>query len=57
MKKSLLTVLILAISLSSWTQNLQKPSQSEIRILPDWAQMMYSDDPSIFEVDNLFREY
>ena len=57
MKKYLLTFLILAISLSSWTQNLQKPSPSEIGILPDWAQMMYSHNPSIFEVDNLFREY
>ncbi|MFM7682587.1 MAG: hypothetical protein ACKO7P_07550, partial [Bacteroidota bacterium] len=38
-------------------QNLQKPSNSEIERAPQWAQLMYSENPSIYEVDKLFREY
>ena len=41
----------------SYSQNLQKPSNSEIERAPQWAQLMYSENPSIFEVDQLYREF
>ena len=25
--------------------------------MPDWAQLMYSDDPNVYEVDQLFEKY
>jgi photosystem II stability/assembly factor-like uncharacterized protein len=40
-----------------FSQNLQKPSPVEIEKAPNWAQLMYSDNPSLFEVDNLYRKY
>ena len=39
------------------SQNLQKPSPSEIKQSPQWAQLMYSENPSVFEVDNLYRGF
>ena len=44
-------------ALTSFSQNLQKPSPSEIERAPHWAQFMYSENPSIFEVDRLYREF
>ena len=38
-------------------QSQQKPSQSEIATLPEWAREMYSDYPNAFKVDSLFRTY
>lgn len=40
-----------------YAQNLIKPSQSEISNLPEWAKKMYSENPSIFEVDELYKNY
>jgi photosystem II stability/assembly factor-like uncharacterized protein len=57
MKKNLLIATIALFSLTCWSQNLQKPTTSEISSLPTWAQLMYSENPSIYEVDNLFREF
>jgi hypothetical protein len=42
---------------SGIAQNLQKPSQTEINSLPDWAKKMYGDNPSIFVVDELYKTY
>lgn len=44
-------------ALISNAQNLQKPSHFEIERAPQWAQLMYSENPSIFEVDRLYREF
>jgi photosystem II stability/assembly factor-like uncharacterized protein len=44
-------------ALTSFSQNLQKPSPSEIERAPHWAQLMYSENPSIFEVDRAYREF
>jgi photosystem II stability/assembly factor-like uncharacterized protein len=57
MKKILVIAIVALFSTNNWAQNLLKPTQTEITSLPTWAQLMYSDNPSIFEVDNLFREY
>ena len=38
-------------------QNYKKPSAYEIGLLPEWAQRMYGDNPSVYEVDALYRAY
>lgn len=40
-----------------FAQNLQKPSDFEISQLPKWAKVMYSENPSMFEVEELFKDY
>lgn len=51
---SIINILIFNCTLS---QNLQKPSISEVNSLPLWAKTMYAENPSIFEVDQLYKEY
>lgn len=38
-------------------QILQKPSSFEISNQPKWAQKMYSENPSVYEVDSLYTKY
>ncbi|MFM6935847.1 MAG: VPS10 domain-containing protein [Flavobacteriales bacterium] len=38
-------------------QNFKKPSSYEITLLPEWAQLMYSEHPSVYEVDALYRAF
>lgn len=58
MRKNLLITLLFALIQSiSYSQNLKKPSSHEIAQLPEWAQLMYSENPSVFEVDALYRSY
>ncbi len=38
-------------------QQLAKPSQAEIASLPIWAQEMYSEDPNVFTVDALYKDW
>jgi photosystem II stability/assembly factor-like uncharacterized protein len=40
-----------------YSQNLQKPSAAEVSTLPEWAQKMYGTNPSVFEVDQLYKTY
>ncbi|MBM3418628.1 MAG: hypothetical protein FJY17_06890, partial [Bacteroidetes bacterium] len=58
-KINILIISILNIFISNYTlaQNLQKPSPVEISALPLWAKTMYSENPSIFEVDQLYKEF
>lgn len=51
---SIINLFLLNYTLS---QNLQKPSPSEVSTLPLWAKTMYADNPSVFEVDQLYKEY
>ena len=53
----LLTFFIFCVSGLTFTQNLKKPSSHEISLLPQWAKMMYAENPSVFEVDVLYRSY
>jgi photosystem II stability/assembly factor-like uncharacterized protein len=56
--KFLLVVFFIVFNfLTCISQNLQKPSPSEIEQSPQWAQLMYSENPSVFEVDNLYRGF
>ena len=57
MINKLLCLVFLVVNTMLLAQNLKKPSQYEISTLPLWARKMYSDNPSIFEVDKLFQEY
>ncbi|MFM8595983.1 MAG: VPS10 domain-containing protein [Flavobacteriales bacterium] len=38
-------------------QQLQKPSSQEVQNLPIWAQMMYAENPNIFELRNAYENY
>jgi photosystem II stability/assembly factor-like uncharacterized protein len=53
----LLTFFLFCISGITFAQNLKKPSSYEITQLPAWAQLMYSENPSVFEVDAMYRSY
>ena len=56
--KFLVFAYLMGMSFSAgFSQNLQKPSSSEIEKAPQWAKFMYSENPSIFEVDQLYREF
>ena len=58
MRKNLLFTFVFALlNCVSYSQNLKKPSTYEISQLPEWAQMMYAENPSVFEVDALYRSY
>lgn len=56
-KHKLFFYFLILINSAVYTQNLQKPTPNEINNLPSWAQMMYSENPSIFIVDSLYRDY
>jgi len=51
---SLIACLSLTICLS---QNLQKPSPSEINSAPQWAKLMYADDPNVWMVEAAYKDY
>ncbi|MFM7768370.1 MAG: WD40/YVTN/BNR-like repeat-containing protein, partial [Bacteroidota bacterium] len=55
--KKILLLAIFGFSISATAQNMYKPSAYEIQRLPRWAQVMYSDNPNLFEVDSLYRDY
>lgn len=58
MRSKLLFTLVFAFMQSlTFAQNLKKPSSYEIAQLPEWAQLMYTENPSVFEVDALYRAY
>lgn len=38
-------------------QNLQKPSAAETAELPDWAKELYSEQPNLFVLEQLYRDY
>ncbi|MEN9972029.1 MAG: hypothetical protein RIS20_376 [Bacteroidota bacterium] len=53
----LFTLVFVGLQPLTYAQNLKKPSSFEISQLPAWAQLMYSENPSVFEVDVLYRTY
>lgn len=57
MKSSFYLLLFTFLSFSGFSQNLQKPSATEIQALPLWAQKMYGDNPNVWEVDALYKNY
>ena len=53
----LLAILSLFIGFNSNSQQMFRPSEVEISRLPEWAKLMYSESPNVFEVDKLYRQY
>jgi photosystem II stability/assembly factor-like uncharacterized protein len=49
--------LFVVVTNSAFAQNMYKPSQVEIASLPEWAQLMYSESPNLFEVKRAYEEY
>lgn len=57
MLNALSTLFFLAISISTIGQVLDRPSNYEIENAPEWAQLMYADNPNVFEVDRAYNSY
>lgn len=57
MKKILSSLFLLVFSLTAFSQNMFRPSERDISVAPQWAQLMYAENPNVFEVDRAFREY
>ncbi|WP_367390623.1 choice-of-anchor J domain-containing protein [Lewinella sp. LCG006] len=55
--KNLLFVCMMLFANLSFAQILEKPAAAEIASLPQWAQLMYEDDPNVFAVDAAFQAY
>ncbi|MCH2021190.1 MAG: YCF48-related protein [Saprospiraceae bacterium] len=56
-KKHIITVFLVLLFLYSNAQDRYKPSQTEINTLPQWAQLMYGNNPNINQVDILYRDF
>jgi photosystem II stability/assembly factor-like uncharacterized protein len=52
-------ILLFSFALSAFAQAqyLQKPSLNAISTAPEWAQLMYEDNPNVWEVDQAYQEY
>lgn len=57
MKKLLTALLVLIIAATGFAQNMYRPSDHEISKSPEWVQIMYTNNPNVFEVDKAFRQY
>ncbi|MBC8046899.1 MAG: hypothetical protein H7Y00_08900, partial [Fimbriimonadaceae bacterium] len=61
MRFKIFFALICALFISGLTSaqfiNFYKPADYQIAEAPLWAKKMYSDNPDVFEVDKLYREY
>ena len=57
MKHLLFTALLIGSFTLSRAQIMKKPSAVEISTLPQWAQLMYSDNPNMLEVSNTYNTY
>lgn len=57
--KKLLPLLLAGffLCLNAQAQQINKPSPVVIATLPQWAQVMYSNDPNLFAVDSLYNAY
>lgn len=50
-------LLLFFLAISTSAQNNQKPPQDIINTAPNWAQMMYEENPNIYNVDKAYRAY
>lgn len=57
MNKFLAILFFALVSAQVFAQNMYRPSEYEISQSPEWAQMMYSENPNVLEVDKAFRAY
>lgn len=56
-QKLLILCFLASVQFNSQAQNYKKPSSYEIAHLPEWAQVMYSEQPNVYQVDALYRAY
>lgn len=49
--------LFMVVTNCLFAQNMYKPSQAEIATLPQWAQLMYSENANVVEVKKAYHEY
>ena len=57
MKHLLFTALLIGSFTLSRAQLMKKPSAVEISTLPQWAQLMYGDNPNMLEVSTAYNTY
>ncbi|NHN26879.1 T9SS type A sorting domain-containing protein [Flavobacterium jejuense] len=55
--KKLFKVLLLCYSIVATAQSLQKPPHFLIEKAPEWAKMMYDDNPNVYSVDAAYNAY
>ncbi|MFT7615054.1 MAG: hypothetical protein ACI9J3_004042, partial [Parvicellaceae bacterium] len=51
------SVLFICFCATSYGQKSHKPGQYEINNSPEWAQLMYGENPNVFEVDAKYKAY
>ena len=57
MKHLVLTVLLITSFMFSFAQLMKKPSAIEISTLPQWAQLMYAENPNMLDVSTAYNTY
>ena len=48
---------LLLFSTAAVAQQMQKPSTTAIAELPQWAQLMYSENPNVYKVSQAYQDY
>jgi photosystem II stability/assembly factor-like uncharacterized protein len=48
---------LLLFSTAAFAQQMQKPSTTAIAELPQWAQLMYSENPNVYQVSQAYQDY
>lgn len=48
---------LLLFSTAAFAQQMQKPSTTAIAKLPQWAQLMYSENPNVYQVSQAYQDY
>ena len=48
---------LLLFSTAAFAQQMQKPSTTTIAELPQWAQLMYSENPNVYQVSQAYQDY
>ncbi len=48
---------LLLFSTAAFAQQMQKPSATTIAELPQWAQLMYSENPNVYQVSQAYQDY
>jgi photosystem II stability/assembly factor-like uncharacterized protein len=48
---------LLLFSTAAFAQQMQKPSATTIAELPQWAQLMYCENPNVYQVSQAYQDY
>lgn len=57
MKKQVFIYLFMVVSIIGNAQTMLKPSDINVALLPTWAQLMYSENPNLIEVQHEYNAY